>query len=168
MLTAVVFEDYKQRLNFDVLTQKQLKQIKRVAEISQELERSINTLDEPARFRLKNGYKRAALPLGEIRDLVEAAQSTPIPIEKKASNRPVHSFKSRSLELLIHGLYRLIVVDAQGELTLWEDRGAGRLKGSLPAVLELLRPQLNGILPGSIPFSTLHRALARAKKAYSS
>jgi hypothetical protein len=169
MLTAVVFEHHKQRLKFDEKpTLKQIKQIKRVAEITGELERTIKLLDEPTRFRLRNVYKGLALPLPEIRSLFDAAQTAAIPIEKKESNRPSRSFKHRSLDLLIHGLYRLIVVDARGELTLWEDRVSGLLKGTLPAVLELLRPNLHNILPEKIPFSTLHRALARARKAYAS
>jgi hypothetical protein len=168
MLTAVVFEHHKQRLKFEKPTLKQIKQIKRVAEITGELERTIELLDEPIRFRLKNAYNGLALPLHEIHSLFDAAQTAAIPIERKESNRPPRSFKNRSLDLLIHCLYGLIIVDARGELTLWEDSASGLLKGTLPAVLELLRPNLHNILPEKIPFSTLHRALARAKKAYAS
>ena len=168
LLGAVVFEGYKQRLRYDTPpTPKQRKQTKRVAEITRDLEFAINTLDEPTRFRLRNAFQ-ATLPTAEIRSLFNAASSTAIPLKKKTSNRPVHSFKNRSLELLIHGLYGLIVVNSQGQLTLWEDRVAGGLKGTLPAVLELLRPYLHGILPKRIPFSTLNRALSRAKRAHSS
>src|ERR1700730_10678982 len=105
LLTAVVFEEYKQRLKFDTPpTPNQRKQINRITELTQDLELAVNSLDESSRFRLKNAYQGATLPTAEIRRLLDAA-STATPTNKKAPNRPVRSFKNRSLELLIHGLY---------------------------------------------------------------
>jgi hypothetical protein len=165
LLIAVEFEEHKQRLQFQRPTRSQIKQIKRVAESAEELLGAIKLLGESARFRLKNEYKGAQLPLDDLHKLLDAARTAANPKGEKLTHRPTGSFKHRSLNLLIAGLYGLIVEEAQGELTLWEDASTGRLKGTLPAVLEILRPHLNGILPKKIPFSTLHRALARAKQA---
>jgi hypothetical protein len=85
--------------------------------------------------------------------------------KKGVSHRPPKSYKNRGFEVLIAVLYRVIVVEAQGSLTL---RDSGDLKGTLPLVLEVLRPYVPGVPPAKIPFSRLHRSLVRAKKAFSS
>jgi hypothetical protein len=163
-LVAVVGEDYKQKLKYDRSARKQIRQIKRVGQIAIELENAINHLEEPARLRLQNAYGSLKAPIDEISKLVEATRSAAQPQKKKDSHRPLHTFKHGALNFLVEGLYFDIVVGAKGKLTLWQDSATGKLKGTLPEVLELLRPHLPGILPEKMHFSTLHRALARAKK----
>ena len=114
-------------------------------------------------MRLENEYGLAELPLRELRHLSESAYSAS-KLEKKAAHRPLNSVKHRGLTFLIHALYKRIVEEAQGELTLWED-SAGDLKGTLPALLDMLRPYLPGVLPKKLTFSTLYRVLAKAKKS---
>jgi hypothetical protein len=164
ILTAAVFQVHLQRLRFDSPTRKQIKQIKEVAKIAEKLECSIQILEQPTLFRLENAY-RQKLPLDGIHSLAEAARSASEQ-KKKDSHRPSRAFKNRGLHFLIEALYGLVVEQAEGELTLWQD-SAGDLKGTLPAVLEVLRPYIPGLLPNKMHFSNLHRALVRAKEARS-
>jgi hypothetical protein len=162
-LVAVVFEDYKQKIKYDRSARNQVRQIKHVAEISIELKNAINHLEEPARLRLQSAYGSLEVLLNEIHKMVEAICSVAQAQKKKESHRPLRSFKHGALNFLVEGLYLSIAVEAKGELTLWQDSATGELKGTLPDVLELLRPHLPGLLPEKMNFSTLHRALARAK-----
>jgi hypothetical protein len=164
---AVMFVDYMQKLNYDSLTRKQIKQIKQVAQIAIDLECAINQLEEGARLRLQSANGSLKVTLDGIHKLADATRSAAEPQKEKVSHRPPGSFKHNALHLLIEGLYLRIVVEARGKLTLWQDSVNFCLKGTLPDVLELLRPHLPGILPKKMNFSTLHRALARAKKANS-
>ena len=147
-------------------TPKEKKQIKQVEKMAKGLESSIQLLEEAALRRLNSEYWITPPLLKEIRALADGAHAASQSKEKKVPNRPLQSYKNRALNLLIHALYRVIVVEAQGSLTLWQD--AGDLKGTLPVVLDVLRPYIPGVLPVRIPFSTLHRSLVRSKKAYSS
>jgi hypothetical protein len=151
------------KIKYDRSARNQVKQIKRVADISIELNNAINHLEEPARLRLRSAYGSLELLLIEIHKMVEAICSVAQAQKKKESHRPLRSFKHSALNFLVEGLYLSIVVEAKGELTLWQDSATGELKGTLPDVLELLRPHLPGLLPEKMNFSTLHRALARAK-----
>jgi hypothetical protein len=164
ILTGAVFQVHLQRFGFESPTRKQIKQIKKVAKIAEELECSVQILEQPALFRLENAYRRK-LPLDEIHNLADAARSASEQ-KKKVSHRPSRTFNNRGLHFLIEALYGLIVVHAEGELTLSQD-SAGDLKGTLPAVLEVLRPYIPGVLPKKMHFSTLYRALVRAKEARS-
>jgi hypothetical protein len=164
MMTAVVFEDYLQKINFRSPTSKQIKAMELVARIVEELENTIERLEEPALFRLHNAHGSLKVARDEIRKLANAARSAAKSQKKSVSNRPLRSFKHNALHLLIEGLYLRIVVEARGKLTIWQDSATGELKGTLPEILELLRPYLHGVLPKKMHFSTLHRALARAKK----
>jgi hypothetical protein len=147
-------------------TPKEKKQIKQVEKMAKGLESSIQLLEEAALRRLNSEYWITPLLLKEIRALAGGAHAASLFKEKKAPHRPRQSYKNRAFNFLIAVLYRVIVVEAQGSLTLWQD--AGDLKGTLPLVLEVLRPYIPGVLPVKIPFSTLHRSLVRAKKAFSS
>ena len=144
---------------------KEIKQLRQVAQMAEALHSGIQLLEGSALMRLESKYFALLPILKEIRALADAARSASLRKKEEVSHRPPKSFKSRGFELLIHGLYRLIVVKAQGTLTLWQD--AGDLKGTLPLVLEVVRPYIPGILPVNISFSTLHRSLVRAKKEYS-
>jgi hypothetical protein len=144
---------------------KEKKQIKQVEKMAKGLESSIQLLEEAALRRLNSEYWITPPLLKEIRALAGGAHAASLSKEKKAPHRPRKSFKNRALNFLVAALYRVIVVEAQGSLTLWQD--AGDLKGTLPVVLDVLRPYIPGVLPVRIPFSTLHRSLVRAKKGYS-
>jgi hypothetical protein len=157
-LMTVVFEDYMQKLKYDRSAQKQNTA---VAKISIKLQNAINNLAEPARLRLQNAYGSFPVLQDQIHKIVEATRSAAQPQKKKASYRPLRAFKHSALNYLVEGLYFYIIVRAKGKLTLWQD--SGELKGTLPDVLELLRPLLPGVLPEKMNFSTLHRALTRAK-----
>jgi hypothetical protein len=160
--------DHLQKLHYDNLTRKQLKQIKLIAYIVKELENAIEALEGSPREHLRSAYPSNKLPLEEIHNLGDAARLASENREQRPAQRPPRSFKHRGLHFLIEALYRLIVVEAQGELTLWENRTSGGLGGTIPEVLELLQPYIAGLLPRKLNFSTLQRALSRAKKAHAS
>jgi hypothetical protein len=168
LIEAVWFEHYKQALNYDRLTQRQTKQIKKVGKLAEKLEETIKLLDEPSRVRLCSGTDKSRLALDEIRNLVVAVRSAVQPSRSKISHRPPRTFKDRAFHFLIEGLYTQIVVEAEGKLTLWQASTTGKVGGTLPKVLELLRPYVSDVLPKKMRFSTLYRAVARAKKAQSS
>lgn len=147
-------------------TPKEKKQIKQVEKMAKGTKSSIQLLEETALRRLNSEYWITPPLLKEIRALADGAHATSLSKEKKVPHRPRKSYKNRSFQFLIAALYRVIVVEAQGSLTLWQD--AGDLKGTLPVVLDVLRPYIPRVLPVRIPFSTLHRALVRVKKARSS
>jgi len=168
LMTAVVFEDYLQKFKFRSPTRRQIKKMELVAKNAEELEKTIELLEEPERFRLQNAHASLRQSRAEIRKLANAARSAATSVKENVSDRPLHSFKHNALNLLIAGLYPRIVIEAGGELTLWQDCATGQVNGTLPDVLELLRPYLEGILPEKMHFSTLYRALARAKNAYRS
>jgi hypothetical protein len=166
-IEAVWFVHYMQLINYESPTLRQTKQIENVGELAAKLEEAIKPLDESSRLRLRGGTA-SRLPLDEIRNLVVAARSAAQPSRLKISHRPPRTFKHRAFHFLVEGLYFYIVVEAQGELTVWQDSATGRIRGTLPRVLKLLRPYVSSILPRKIPFSALYRAIARAKKAHSS
>jgi hypothetical protein len=167
MIEAVWCIHHRQMISFDKITLRQIKQADTILQLSEKLECAIVSSDESVKLRLQDVAARK-LPLDEIRDLAVAARSVAQPKRAKISNRPAGTLKHRALDLLVGGLYGLIVLEAQGEMTLWEDHSTGRLCGTLPAVLELLRPWVSGVLPEKVPFSTLYRSIARAKKACAS
>jgi hypothetical protein len=167
-IEAVWFIHYMQLINYDSLTRRKTKQIKEIGKLAEKLEETINLLDESSRLRLRSGTDKSRLPMDEIRNLGVAARSATQPSRLKIPHRPVRTFKHRAFHFLIEGLYYYIIVEAQGELTLWQDSATGRIRGTLPRVLELLRPYVSSILPKKMRFSALYRPIARAKKAHSS
>jgi hypothetical protein len=156
--------DHLQKMHYDSLTPKQLKQVKLIADTAKKLEDAIEALEESPREHLRGACPSSKLPLEEIHNLGDAARLVSEKREQRPAQRPARSFKHRGLHFLIEALYRLIVVEAQGELTLWENNGA--LSGTLPEVFALLQPYIAGLLPEKLHFSTLYRALSRAKDAH--
>jgi hypothetical protein len=73
--------------------------------------------------------------------------------KNRVSNRPRGSRKNPILRRLILNLYMSIVGGAQGKLTLYG--GGGEIRGTLPAVLEILRPYLPDVIPAKLPYETL-------------
>jgi hypothetical protein len=85
------------------------------------------------------------------------------PPAKQVANRPTGTVQNPGLSFLIDGLYRSIVEDGQGELTLWEtdDR---ELKGTLPSVLKILHDRLPDKVPANLSQGTLRRCISSAKR----
>jgi hypothetical protein len=101
----------------------------------------------------------------ELRRFAELARRAGAKPKRTVSHRPRFSIRHRALLSLIVRLYELIVETAGGELTLWDDVTHGKLKGTLPAILEILRPILPSTIPdrGNLNYSTLSRFLRQAK-----
>jgi hypothetical protein len=102
----------------------------------------------------------------ELRRFAELARRAAAKPARTVSHRPRFSSRHVRLINLIGRLYDLIVVEAGGELTLWADAAHDDvLKGTLPTILDLLRP----ILPHTIPdrqklhYSTISRLFRQAK-----
>jgi hypothetical protein len=85
------------------------------------------------------------------------------PPKNRVSNRPRGSRQNPILHGLIGELSMSIVEGAGGKLTLYE-RG-GEIRGTLPAVLEILRPYLPEVIPVSLPYTTLRNIRKRARAA---
>jgi hypothetical protein len=79
----------------------------------------------------------------------EAVKATP----------PSQRARNASLRNLIQRLRDLIVDKAQGKLTLWNDPEGVEPKGTLPAVLKILRPYLPDIIPLRLNYKTLRQYL---------
>jgi hypothetical protein len=82
--------------------------------------------------------------------------------KKQVSNRPRGSTQNPILRKLIFQLY-LSLERATGKLTLYQAEGEAR--GTLPAVLELLRPFLPDVIPVHLPYETLRDIRKSARKA---
>ena len=82
--------------------------------------------------------------------------------KKKVPHRPRGSTQNPVLRTLILDLHVSIVQGAQGKLTLRKD--GTDIRGTLPAVLEILRPYLPEVIPVMLPYTTLRdiRKSARA------
>jgi hypothetical protein len=99
-----------------------------------------------------------------IGDLEQAAKDAMFQPQKKAPHRPIGSVENRAFHRLINFLYAYLVEVAHGELSVRKN-ACGELKGTAPAVLEILRPHLQGIVPGKLSYSTLRRILQSARGA---
>jgi hypothetical protein len=62
-----------------------------------------------------------------------------------------------SLVILVRDLRASIVYKAKGKLTLWRDPHSSEMRGTLPAVLTVLRPYLPDVIPNNISYRTLQR-----------
>jgi hypothetical protein len=80
---------------------------------------------------------------------------------KQGSHRPRGSTQNPVLRMLIRQLYYSIVEGGQGKLTLY--RNAGDIKGTLPAVLEILRPYLPEVIPIKLSYKTLREILKSSR-----
>jgi hypothetical protein len=82
--------------------------------------------------------------------------------KKEVSHRPQGSTQNPALHMLIFGLYASIVQEAQGKLTLRKD--VNDIRGTLPAVLEILRPYLPEVIPVMLPYETLRDIRKAARR----
>jgi membrane-bound ClpP family serine protease len=85
--------------------------------------------------------------------------------KKKVAHRPRGSIQNPILRMLILDLYRSVVEQGRGKLTLRRD--VDDIKGTLPAVLAILRPFLPKVIPVKIPYKTLRNARKSAGQARS-
>jgi hypothetical protein len=85
------------------------------------------------------------------------------PPRKQVANRPLGTVQNPALSYAIDGLYKAIVIEGHGELSLWEDDDR-ELQGTLPSVLKLLHDRLPDKVPGNMSHSTLRRCISRAKR----
>jgi hypothetical protein len=84
--------------------------------------------------------------------------------KNRVSNRPRGSTKNPILRDLILDLHYAIVDRARGKLTLYG--GGGQIRGTLPAVLEILRPYLPEVIPMKLPYETLRDIRKSAREAH--
>lgn len=98
-----------------------------------------------------------------ITGAAEGAAQFLSPKPKKAvTHRPPGSIKNPVLRRLVLDLYR-ILEEAGGELTLRKDAD-GEIRGTLPAVLEILRPLLPNVIPVQLPYETLRDLRKQARE----
>jgi hypothetical protein len=90
----------------------------------------------------------------------ERLASPPI---KQVANRPPGTVQNPALSYAIDGLYKAIVIEGHGELTLWEDDDR-ELQGTLPSVLKLLHDRLPDKVPTNLSCTTLRRCISSAKR----
>jgi hypothetical protein len=98
--------------------------------------------------------------LDDVGEGLEWLTSDPV---KQVANRPPGTVQNPALSYAIDGLYKAIVIEGHGELSLWEDDDR-ELQGTLPSVLKLLHDRLPDKVPGNMSHSTLRRCISRAKR----
>jgi hypothetical protein len=116
------------------------------------------------RFSKRVGVERVSV-VGLLTVLLDVplrylASSQP---KKKVSNRPLGSRQNPILHQLILELYMSIVEGARGKLTLYDE--LGEIRGTLPAVLDILRPFLPAVIPVKLPYETLRDIRKSAREA---
>ena len=84
---------------------------------------------------------------------------------KQVANRPPGTVQNPALSFLIDRLYKCIVEEGQGELTLWENVDR-ELKGTLPMVLKILHDRLPDKVPANLSYTTLRRCISSAKRKW--
>jgi hypothetical protein len=94
-------------------------------------------------------------------DFTDHCEQMAAPSRKHPPHRPRGRVQSPELRFLIRELYKSIVNEGHGKLTLWQDAD-GELKGKLPAVLKVLHDSLPGKVPATPPYTTLRRFLSEA------
>jgi hypothetical protein len=101
--------------------------------------------------------------------LPEAARRIGVGVKIKSpvfqKSRRVISARHVNLPFLVRDLRELIVCTAKGRLTLWRDPGSSEMRGTLPAVLNVLRPYLSDVIPEHISYRTLQRYHSFAAKS---
>jgi hypothetical protein len=125
---------------------------RRISKLRSQLLKELDELDDEV-FQA-SGVERVSI-VGLITALLDVplrylATSQP---KNRVSNRPRGSMKNPILRRLILNLYISIVERARGKLTLFV--GSRKAKGTLPAVLEVLRPYLPNVIPVELPYETL-------------
>jgi hypothetical protein len=164
-------------LSMDFYAKTTRAQINRVAESAEQLREALSQLDAVAYESLTEallGYSGPAElfakqrlfetpPVEVCKRLVQkitiCAELVSMPKPKSDPHRPQGSLKHPAFHFLLRDLRRLIVEEAGGSLTYRVVDG--RLKGTAPIVLEILRPYLPGVIPHKLSYSSIRRALLR-------
>jgi hypothetical protein len=135
---------------------------RRIVHLKSQLLKALDELDDEV-FQA-SGVDRVSVtaPLTALLDVPLRYLGTSRP-KTRVSNRPRGSTANPVLRRLSLNLYISIVEGAQGKLTLYG--GKGEAKGTLPAVLEILRPHLPEIIPAKLPYETLRDIRKSAREA---
>jgi hypothetical protein len=114
-------------------------------------------------YRIPDPLTRVRRLLLSLADAASAARLEAEPTRRDPW-RPKGSVKTSNLHLFVSRLYR-DVIRVQGKLTASENIKTGQLQGTLPDVLDLLRPYLPGVIPERHELSrkTLERIIRKAK-----
>jgi hypothetical protein len=105
---------------------------------------------------------------GVIHTLADAANAAILKAksrERKDAWRPKDSVSNPCLYYLIRRLYTSVVKEAHGKLAVRKGKRGGELKGTLPAILAILRPYLPNIIPAKLSYSTLRRVPKKQNKS---
>ena len=126
--------------------------LRRIATLSRELLQALHEIDDEV-FQACRVDR--VLVVGLLASFLDVplryfAASQP---KKKDPHRPRGSTQNPVLRMLILDLQVSIVQGAQGKLTLRKD--GTDIRGTLPAVLEILRPYLPDVIPVMLPYTTL-------------
>lgn len=135
---------------------------RRIAQLRSQLLKALDELDDEV-FRA-SGVERVSV-VGLLAVLLDVplrylAASQP---KNRVSNRPRGSTKNPILRRLICDLYVSLVESAGGKLTLYVNQG--EIRGTLPAILEILRPYLPKVIPVKLPYETLRDIRKSAREA---
>jgi hypothetical protein len=178
MVTAEMDRDIKEKENirtpFRRLALQAEKLLKSAKQLDPDLRQWLSahlTMEEHAEFLQRGEFfpKRGATEVPyerEIRRFAELARRVAAGKPKRTvSHRPRFSTGHRALRSLVMGLYESLVKNGGGKLSLWDDVTHTELKGTLPAILEILRPVFPSIIPArkALNYSTLGRMLRGAK-----
>ena len=125
---------------------------KRIASLRAQLLQELDELEDEV-FQA-SGVERVSV-IGPVAALLDVPLRYLFKLKPKnrVANRPRGSRQRPVLRRLILNLYISIVERAQGKLTLYG--GSGKAKGTLPGVLEILRPYLPEVIPAKLPYETL-------------
>jgi hypothetical protein len=123
----------------------------RITDLTKRLLKSLDELDDEL-------FETSRVDRVSIVGLLAALLDVPlryVPASEsmKQPHRPLGSTQNPALRMLILDLYSSIVEGAQGKLTL--SKVAAEIKGTLPAVLKILRPFLPEVIPVNLPYETL-------------
>ena len=135
---------------------------RRIAQLRSQLLKALDELDDEV-FQA-SGVERVPI-VGLLTALLDVSLRylTASQPKNRVSNRPRGSRQNPILRRLILQLYSSIVDRARGKLTLYVD--GGEIRGTLPAVLEVLRPYMPDVIPVKLPYETLRDIRKSAREA---
>ena len=136
---------------------------RRIAKLRSQLLKALDELDDDV-FQA-SGVERVPV-VGLLTALLDVplrylAASQP---KNRVANRPRGSVNNPILRRLILQLYMSIEERAGGKLTLFEE--GGEIRGTLSAVLAILRPYLQEVIPVKLPYKALREMQNSAREAY--
>jgi hypothetical protein len=136
--------------------------LKHIAKLSRDLLKALEGLDDEV-------FKACRVDRVSVIGLLATLLDVPLRYfavsqpKKLISHRPRGSIQNPVLRMLILELYASIVEGAQGKITLRKD--VDDIKGTLPDILEVLRPYLPDAIPVKLPYETLRDIRKSALRA---